>query len=346
MRNETRQYPDITNFDYEQPIDENVYELIREILIEKAIHVITNTILQNYIKPESVKANIQTYASKIILNPSKITSISDITLGVNEVFLTPHFFTNTIKTIKSHNNDLTLYPRFIKILEIYGLTIAFANTKDKVPYLGTSPYRKDVFIKKLIANHFSSQLPTPQKKSFTFKDYTFQTYATTNEIATNMIAVIAKLLGEEALVEVLINEEPEKILSKKIDELTNKSRLGIDFIQKLRILNNYFDNILRINENQEFYKKIFSLKIEEDYNIFIENIINDLTFHINCVTNIICSEIIPKALKNKKTAISSEEFEETLSLMTYQNSSIINNKKTEKKIQKTKKQLLKQKIIH
>lgn len=72
-----------------------------------------------------------------------------------------------------------------------------------------------------------------------------------------------------------------------MEELTNKPRLGIYFIKRLQILNNYFDSMIRIYENQEFYKKIYYLKSEADYNVFIENIINDLTFHINRITNII-----------------------------------------------------------
>lgn len=90
-------------------------------------------------------------------------------------------------------------------------------------------------------------------------------------------------------------------------------------------------------------KAITEMNIDiTSYNKALNNLDNAATTLIDLFSE----KLIPYAMKNKKINLNPQEFEEMLSLMTYQNSDITKSKKGTKKVEKVKKKIKRQNKKH
>lgn len=235
-KSSTISLPELDNYTEEDLKNSTTINNLRNLLIEKAINVVNNTVLKKYISKDEIKENIEKYARNII-GKEGIDYIGDPIYSWNTLYLSPYFFSEPIKTAHYQNNELHKYQDLIKLLEIIGLTTAVSDTLEDTCFRLGTKNTKDVYIKSLIANYFATSYDKKDKKEINFAGIKFSSYGVSNSIQVNMIYTLASIIGEEALAEALVSLETEKVLKEKIDEKVNKKGTGELFINNLNRLN-------------------------------------------------------------------------------------------------------------
>lgn len=227
--------PEMDDITEEMFNDETIINNIKTLLIEGASKVVDNTILRKYISKEEIKKNIEKNAQKISVKNGNIY-VGDSIYENDTLIISPIFFSKPIRSVNSQNSDINEYPELLKLLETIGLTTAFADSQDKDIYPFSQTSTKYEYIKELIANYFVTSYDKKEPRDVIFAERKFKAYGVSNCLQLNMISVIACIIGEEALAEVLTSQTPEKTLEEKINAVTGKNNLGKEFITQIKNL--------------------------------------------------------------------------------------------------------------
>lgn len=270
--------------------DEIVKNNIKTLLINEALKTINNTILKDYITKDEVIKNINTYAEKIEVKKG-FDFLEDPIYSYNTLFLEPYFFTQTMKNINNINSDLFEYPDLLKISEVIGLTTAFANSDENMCFIIGTSSTKDEYIKGLIANYFATSYKNNDIKEVNYAGKKFATYGTIKCLQLNMISIIALIIGEDSLAEVLVSRQPEQTLAQKIDIITKRKGFGYKFIKQMHSLEKNIKSLEfflpTIEKDNNFYEeKIKPLidvlqKYDDHTQLFISSYLENNNYDIN-----------------------------------------------------------------